>query len=249
MANDGFLDFSIGSGDEVVGKVIKRFKLKDDTTYRVTFAWFSVLGENGWDDAAAINDDGTLNPDAQIRFTGCERIYKENVGYILYKGPAYAVFGQPKQTVGTILVVWPTDKEGDLDATSFAAGKGYAVQPWLFSPAKYDTIKKSHKRFPLMGHDMSLACPADGGQFQKVTFTPEPENLFQKLLASKKPEIRDIVTKILADVAAVSKTIHGEMARDMTIDQIREKLGEDVETPTGSSGGGKDVEDLLNDVL
>ena len=247
---DGFNDFTIGSGDDAVGKVTKRFKLKDDTTYRVTFAWFSVLTEDGWNDELAFDEEGTLNTDAQIRFVGCERIYKEGFGYILYKGPAYAQFGQPKQTVGTILVVWPTDKEGDLDASSFAAGKGYSVQPWLFSPAKYDAIKKSHKRFPLVGHDMSLACPSDGAQYQKVTFTPEPENLFQKLLSSKKPEIRGIATKIMKDVAAVAQTIHGEMARNLTVDEVREKLGEDVESPTGATGHvAKDVEDLLNNVL
>jgi hypothetical protein len=248
--SDGFLDFSIGDGDDKVGKRAKRFKAEGGRTYRATFGWISVKTEGGWDDAAAFNDDGTINEAAQIRFTGCERVYKEGVGYILYKGPAYAQFGQPKQNVATILVVWPTDKDGDLDASSFAAGKGHVVQPWVFSTDKYHTIVKSHKRFSLLSHDMSMSCPPDGGQYQKLTFTPENENLLMKLLSSDKPQYQAVAQQIIKDVRAVAETIHREMAQDLTIDQIREKLGEEVDGPSGSSNhASKDVEDLLNDVL
>jgi hypothetical protein len=247
--SDGFLDFSIGDGDDKVGQRAKRFKAEGGRTYRATFCWLSVKTAAGWDDEAAIDADGNLHPEAQIRFTGCERVYKEGVGYFLYKGPAYAQFGQPKQSVATLICVWPTDKEGDLDAASFANGKGWAVQPWIFSTDKYNNIKKSHKRFSLLEHDLAMSCPPDGGQYQKLTFTPENESLFRKLLSSDKPQFKAVAMKILAEARAHAQNIHAEMARDMTIDQIREAMGEEVDTPTGSSHAAKDVEDLLNDVL
>jgi hypothetical protein len=259
MASDGFLDFTIGENDDNIGKKTKKFSLEDGRSYRVSFAWFSLPVKNaagdttGWDDRGAFTPDGNLHPEAQIRFTGCERLYKPGVGYFLYKGPAYAQFGQPRQYVATVLVVWPTSKDGDLDAAAFKAGKGWSVQPWIFSTDKYATIKKSHKRFPLARHDMALECPVGGAQYQKVTFTPEGESLLMKLVESGKPEHKAVVDKILADVRAVSENIHREMARDLTIDQIKEALGESVETPTGSSSSSshasKNVDDLLNDVL
>jgi len=259
MSQDGFLDFTIGENDDNIGKKTKRFTVEDGRSYRVSFAWFSVPQKNdkgettGWNDTAAFTADGKMHPEAQIRFTGCERLYKQGVGYFLYKGPAYAQFGQPRQQVATVLIVWPTSKDGDLDATAFKAGKGWSVQPWIFSTDKYATIKKSHKRFPLTKHDMALECPVGGSQYQKLTFTPEGESLFQKLLDSGKPEHKAVVDKILADVRAVSESIHREMARDLTIDQIKEALGESVETPTGSSSSSshasKNVDDLLDDVL
>jgi len=248
--SDGFLDFSIGEGDEEVGKRAKRFKAEGGRTYRATFCWFSVKTATGWDDELAIDEKGNLHSDAQIRFTGCERGYVEGVGYFLYNGPAYAEFGQPKQAVATILCVWPTDKEGDLDAASFANGKGYAVQPWIFSTDKYNNIKKAHKRFDLLDHDLAMSCPADGGQYQKLTFTPENESLFRKLLSSEKPQFKSVAMQILKSARAIGATIHAEMAREMTIDQIREKMGAEVSTPTGATThAAKDVEDLLNDVL
>ena len=172
--SDGFLDFSMGSGDDSIGKKSTRFKAESGRTYRATFCWFSVHTDDGWDDDAAFLEDGTLNPEATIRYTGCERIYKPGVGYFLYKGPAYAQFGSPKQNIATILLVWPTDKEGDLDGASFKAGKGWKVQPWVFSTDKYNTIKKSNKRFPLLKHDLALSCT--DAQYQKMTFSPEGEN-------------------------------------------------------------------------
>lgn len=256
--SDGFLDFSIGEGDDDVGKRAKRFQAEGGRTYRATFCWFSVpeYDKNDpkkiavWHDDKAWNADGTVSDKAVVRFTGCERVYKEGVGYVLYKSPAYAQFGEPRQTVATILLVWPTDKDGELDASSFAAGKGYAVQPWIFSPDKYTSIKKTHKRFSLLDHDMAMSCPPDGAKYQKLTFTPENESLFRKLIASDKAPIKEIVRKIRKDIEAVAESIHREMARDLSLDQIREALGEEVDSPTGATNhAAKDVEALLDDVL
>ena len=261
--SDGFIDFSLGTGDEDVGKKSSRFQAKDDTTYRMSFLWFSVALDDKdeeikpgdtttklarWDDSLAFNKEGDLTANAQIRFTGCERIYKKGVGYFLYKGPAYAQFGKPRQSVSTAILVWPTNSEGELDVAQFKAGKGWSVMPWIFSPDKYKDIKAKHKRFSLIKHDLSLACPENGAEFQKLSFTPEGENLLQKLMASEKTEYKAVVAKILGDAKAVAAGIYDELARNLTIDEIMEKLGETPGTPTGSHSA-KDVDALLDDVL
>jgi hypothetical protein len=250
MSNDGFLDFSLGEGDEGVIPKAKKFKAEGGRAYRATFCWFSVKTEDGWDDSLAFQEDGTLHPEAKIRFTGCERHYLDGVGYFLHDGPAFARFGSPKQTVATIICVWPTDKDGDLDKASFANGKGFQVQPWYFSADKYSTIKKSNKRFSLMDHDLLMSCPPDGGQFQKLTFTPEENNLLRALLASEKPSGKAMAAKIIAEAHKIGQNIQNGMAQKLTIDQVREKLGEDVASPTGTTGhAAADVEKILDDVL
>jgi len=266
MSNDGFMDFSLGLGDDDVGKKATRFQAKDDTIYRMTFVWFSVALDNKgkqikpgdtttkvvrWDDSLAFDQDDKLTENVQIRFIGCERIYKKGVGYFLYNGPAYAQFGKPRQTVATVILVWPTNSEGDLDVAQFKAGKGWQVMPWVFSPDKYKDIKAKHKRFSLIKHDLSAACPSNGAEYQKLTFTPEGENLLQKLMDSEKPEYKALVEKILADMRGVVSNIQDEMARNLTIDEIKEKMGEDSGSATGGAGNhaAKDVEELLEDVL
>lgn len=249
--SDGFLDFSMEDGaDDKIGKKTKRFTGETGRSYRVTPCWLSVKKDDGsWDDAAAWNKDGTINENAQVRYTGCERVYKPGVGYFLYKGPAYAQFGQPKQSVATLLLVWPTDKDGDLDAVSYKNGKGWSVQPWVFSPDKYQTMKAQNKRFPFLRNDLSISCT--DSTYQKMTFTPEGENLLQKYLSSDKPEYREIAKRIRADILAAAQNIQRDLARDLTVDQIKEALGEEVDTPTEGkkSHAADNVDDLLDGVI
>ena len=238
MATNGFIDFSFGSGDDNVGKKSTRFKAEGGRSYRVSFVAFKD-----------INEDGTPNLDDEnsIRFAGCERIYKQGVGYILYKGPAYAEFGSPRHAVATVVCVWPCDKEGDLDAASFKGGTGWQVQPWVFSPDKYAEIKRKHKRFPLTQHDLTLACTDT--QYQKLTFSSERDCLLTKLFTAKSEDLQAVGHKIVAQAQAMMDNIHRDLARDLTIDEIREALGDDVITPTGTSHAAKNVEDILDDVL
>lgn len=251
MSTDGFLDFGMGMGDDDVGKKSQNFKVKDDTSYRVTFGWFSVRHEDGtWHDDEAYTKEGTLTEEAVIRFAGCQRIYKKGVGQILYKGPAYAQFGKPRDAIATILVVWPTDDEGELDVEKFKKGKGWEVMPWIHGDGeKYVSIKKLNKRFPLMTSDVMISCPSNGGEYQKMSFTPENSNLLQKLLGSEKPEAQAISGKIIADIKAVAATIHAEMARDLTIDEIKEKAGQDGDSPVDvKNHAAKDVDSLLEEM-
>ena len=236
---DGFNDFSFGSGDDSIGKRSKRFKGETGRTYRVSFVWFTDT-----------DSDGVPTADTNIKFTGCERVYKQGVGYVLIENSNRAAMlsllgEQPKQQIATVICVWPCDKDGELDLASFKAGKGWKVQPWTFSPDKYRTIGQNHKRFPLTKHDLSMLC--SDGQYQKMTFTPEGESLLHKYLNAKNEDLQAVGRKILAEARSVAENIHGELARKFTLDEVREKLGGEPSSPTGNHSD-KNVDELLDGI-
>ena len=243
MSQDGFLDFSMGEGDENVGKRSKRFQAETGRTYRVSFVAFSK-----YDEAT-----GLPTEDALIRYAGCDRIYLKGVGNILVdvgNAASMAEFGQFKQSVATVICVWPTDKDGEIDVASYQAGKNFMVQPWVFAADKYAVIKISNKKFSLRKTDLSLAC--SDGTYQKMTFSPENESLLLKYLGSDKPQYVTIAKKIIADARALIPTLNGELATRFTVQQIRDKLGGVAPNVGGNAGGGHaaaDVDDLLKNIV
>ena len=238
---DGFDDFGFGSGDEDVGKKSTRFKAEGGRTYRVSFVWF--------DDYA---QDGTPAEGSNLRFTRCERIYKEGVGYVLITNSNRAAMldllkpkGGPRQTIATVICVWPTDKEGELDVSSYKNGKGWKVMPWTFSADKYRTMGGYHKRASLCENDMSLQCTDT--KFQKLTFIPENTSLLHKYLGAKSEDLQAVGAKILEEARGVAAGIRGELARDLTVDQVREALGEDMGSPAKNHSA-DEVDGLLDNM-
>jgi len=235
MADD-YQDFGFGAGDDKVGKKSKRFKGKEGEKYRVSFAWLPR------------DDEDNLALDGPLRFTGCERHYVQGVGYFLHKGPEYAAIagGPPKQSVATILVVWPTDRKGGLNMEAFKSGEGWDVMPWVFSAERYDQLKHRNNEFPLTEFDLSLHCTDT--QYQKMDISLCRENLFRKLAESGKDKGTAIVDAIQQKVAEIEKTLRADMARDLSLDKIREKLGGSSSGPV-SGGAAEDVDGLLEDIL
>jgi hypothetical protein len=232
----GFRDFSFGKGDKDIGKKSKRYKGEKGNTDRVSFVWFE-------DD-----EDGNPQVDGDIQFTGCERHYIAGVGYFLSKGPEYVRLagGPPKQTVATIVCVWPTNKAGKLDEEAFAKGEGWEVKPWVFSGDRYETLATRHEDFPLNEYDLALKCKDT--QYQKMDISPKKESLFRKLLASKNKKAQAIAANIIAEAKTVAATIRTDMARDLSLDQIREKMGGGSAGPV-SGGAAEDVEGLVDNLL
>jgi hypothetical protein len=232
MSDDGFKDFSFGSGDKDIGKKSQRFKGKEGETYRVSFVW---VGKDEED-----ND--------VCRFTGCERHYVQGVGYFLHKGPEYARIagGPPKQAVATILVVWPTDKNGRLNKDAFGRGEGWEVKPWVFSAERYEQLARRNEQFPLHEFDLTLACT--DSQYQKMDLSPCRESLFAKLAEADNEKSTNILKAITAEVEKAEKGIRDDMARDVSLDKIREKLGGSSATPA-SGGAAENVDGLLDNLL
>lgn len=232
----GFMDFTFGSGDNNIGQKSKRFKAREGETYRVSFVSFQA------------KDDGTPDLEGGPQFKGCERIYKEGIGYVLASSPEVVrlLGSPPKQTVATVICVWPTDKKGNLDKASFARGEGWEVMPWVFSADRYTVLQTRHEEFPLPSHDLKLVCTDT--QYQKMDISPLKNSLFRTLLESDKEALKDMAKAIFDKASAVHETLENEMARSLTLDEIREKLGGSPSSPVDDAAVA-DVDGMLDNLL
>ncbi len=230
----GFSEFTLGSSSPILSAGKARWKPQKGK-YRVSFIGLKGL-ENG-------NPD--LDSDAPV-FKGGRRLYAKGVGYFLDHGPEYQkVAGGPSKTaIATTLVFWPVDANGVLDKTRLGNGE-FEIKTWVFSLDKYRQLEAIHAEFPLTKHDLNVVVTDP--QYHKMTFSPCRDSLLATLKAKK--------TDLFNSVVDVAKGIHvnlqNDIAQDLTIDQIREKLSGEVGSPIGSSSmsSSVDVDDVLDDVL
>jgi len=239
----GFQQFGFGRDDDNIGQKSNKFKAEQGKTYRISFAWWAGL------------DEGKMDLDAPTpEFVGAMRHYKEGVGYFLNKGPEYtALAGPPKQAIGSVIIVWPTDSKGELDKNRLANDDGIEVLPWIFSADKYKQFGQIHSEFPVGQHDVKLTCTDT--QYQKMTFAPCKESILRKLIEN--PKAKPIIDRILAKVSEIAGSLQNEIARDMTLDDIREKLsggGGGFAKKGGNAGmggavAGENIDDLVDSLL
>lgn len=239
----GFQSFGFGRDDDSIGQKTKKFKAEGGKSYRASFAWWPI-------------ENGKLNLDAPTpEFVGGNRHYLEGVGYFLNKGPEFTKLAgsPPKTSIGTILIIWPTDAKGELDKNRLANGE-FEVMPWIFGGDKYRQLSNIHSEFSLGQHDVKITCTDT--QFQKMTFTPCKESILRKL--SENPKASEHVNQIIAMVSELSGNLQNDIARDLTLDQIREKLsggsgGGSFKKSDGGGGGGtvdsKEVDSMLDNLL
>ena len=233
-----YMEFGFGDNDSNLGAKGKRFKAKEGETYRVSFVWWPGI------------EEGKPNLDAQTpKFIGCKRLYIQGVGYFISKGPEYERLagGNAKMYVATLICKWPTDSKGNLDKGRFASGE-FEINSWVMSVDKYKAIEARHKEFPLGEHDVTLSCTDT--QYQKIDISPCRESLFRKIV-EKDPERAQT---IIEAVQAVAKDLPRDLAQDLTLDQIREKMGKGGGAlPVSSSGpasnSSADFDGMLDDIL
>ncbi len=234
-----YMEFGFGQDDSNIGAKGKRFKAKEGETYRVSFVWWPGI------------EEGKPNLDAPTpKFIGCKRLYAQGVGYFMDKGPEYSRLagGAPsKMYVATVICKWPTDSRGNLDKSRFANGD-YEINSWVMSVDKYRSIEMKHKEFPLGQHDVTLQCTDT--QYQKIDISPCRESLFRKIIEKDPARAQSIIEAI----QAAAKDVPRDLAQDLTLDQIREKLGKaGGASPVASTGptsnSSADFDGMLDDIL
>lgn len=231
-----FQQFGFGRDDDNIGGPKKRFKAQEGRRYRISFGWWKGV------------DDGDLKMDAPTcEFVGAPRNYIPGVGYVINRGPEYTkIAGEPpRMSIGTIIVVWPLDSKGNLDKNAIANGD-VDVQPWIFSQDKYKALEPIHKEFHFGQHDVTINCTDT--QYQKMTFSPCKDSI----LAKVKEKGGSLYENLVGQIALVAANIQGEIGREMTLDQIREKM-------SGNSTGGastpapavatEDIDNLVDNLL
>lgn len=241
----GFIEFSFDEGDEKITRKTKKFKAEANQTYRLSFAWWP---EN--------NDVPDLDA-AKPRFGGGERVYIEGVGYVYtQKGADYSSFSnkEPSAAIATIVVVWPTNRNGEIDTAKLKEGE-YEVVPWIFGKDKYNQIKSLHQECHLGSWDLKASCT--DATFQKMTFTPAKDSMLRRLLSNDKT--KKIAENIFSQVRDIAEGLKAEIGRDMTVAQIKDKLSGGSGS-SGRSGGGRaaavvdsavtsDIDSLVDSVL
>jgi hypothetical protein len=83
-----------------------------------------------------------------------------------------------------------------------------------------------------------------------MSFVSAQKNLFRGLLDSKSKKMKERGAEIISAVQTLVPSIRDEIARDLTLDQIREKLG-GISAAPGDNGAADvgDVDDILDDLL
>jgi len=240
---EGFQDFTFDEGDDNVRRRASRFKAKEDTHYRCSVAWYFKKKD------AEGNDTDEFDFDKKPRFTGCKRHYKKGVGFFLHNGPEYTkISGEPpKQCVASIFVFWPVDSKGRLRKEEFARGEGFQVLPWVMSAERYNELKGDEEDFPLGTTDRKLFCK--DAQYQKLDIKVSKECFFRTLLESDKPKAKAVAESIIAEVRTLEAGIFNEMARNLTIAQIREKLGAEGAGGVVSGAADEEVDSLVGNLL
>ena len=238
----GFSDFSLGSTSPILSGGKVRWKPQKGK-YRVSFVALPGL-ENGQVEFKDSSDNPT-NPS----FSGCKRLYHKDIGYFVDNGnPEFQKIAgnPPKTSIATTLIFWPTDPRGTLDKARFANGE-FQVQTWVFSVEKYRQLESINAEFPLSLHDINIEVT--DAQFHKMTFSPCRESLL-KTLSDKGA---DLFKVCMETAKPIHSNIRNDMAQDLTLDQIREKLSGSVGSPTGVSGGGFsssfDADEILDGML
>jgi hypothetical protein len=231
----GFSDFSLGGNSPILSAGKARWKPQKGK-YRVSFIALPGL-ENG---------NPNLDADAPV-FKGGRRLYAKGVGYYLDHGPEYQkIAGGPSKTaIATTLVFWPVDANGVLDKGRLSGGE-FQVQTWVFSLDKYRQLEAIHAEFPLTKHDLNIVVTDP--QYHKMTFSPCRDSLLSTLKEKKV----DFFNTVVSTAKSIHDNLQNDIAQDLTIDQIREKLSGEVGSPTVSGGGmssSLDVDDVLDDVL
>jgi hypothetical protein len=230
--------FTLGGSSPILSAGKARWKPQKGK-YRISFVALPGI-ENGTPD---------FNASAPL-FKGGRRLYNKDVGYFLDNGPEFQKFAtEPsKVAIGTVVVLWPVDMTtGKVDASRLARGE-YEVKTWTLSLDKYKQLDTTNSEFPLTKHDV-LADVTDP-VFHKMSFSPARENL----LLSVKEKTPQIYNDLISVAKDLFNRLQDDIAQDLTIDQIREKLagkngGSPVSGMQNTASSFSNVDDVLNSVL
>lgn len=159
---------------------------------------------------------------SEVRFKAVDASYKDGLGYVQWPRviddadrPVWdrlAQLAEKKTYVISLLLVYPTDREGEIDKNRLATG--WQVKPWRFSEDKYSKFKKINRGLveggsSLAGYDLFLNCQEP--QFQKIDITQAGPAIWLRNSAFR----RKVLEKALADYPKLNPF------KQVTTDELR----------------------------
>jgi hypothetical protein len=184
---------------------------------------------------------------SSVHFKKMQAHYSEGVGFVLSRlgkdgvdaDSIWKRLPEPKLYFTTLLLLYPTDREGNLDKEGIKRQE-WRLIPWRFGKQVYEDIWKQNEGlrengFSLAGQDIKLECKDI--QFQKIAVSFVGPAIWQKSESFKQ--------QILSQ--AISFYPKLVPFREMTTDQLRAKLG--LGGPAGVQDvSGGDYTELLDQV-
>jgi len=171
----------------------------------------------------------------KVKFVYANTHYVEGLGYIACdQGYCCERLGASKGRVGTIIVQYATDMKGVVDKSSF---KDYVVLPWVFNGDTYDDLKRRNKENPLHIKDLEIKC--NDPKYQNLDIVPSGDCLWQK--------VKGMPEDILKKVRDLETALPGLLCRKVAIEDLKEKLGDEVEAVTESNDS-VDFSDVLENL-
>ena len=248
-----FQSFGFGQNDTGIGSRAEKFKGEKGKSYRIGFVWWDGIeggGEFGVSALTPKDDSDEAKFALTPKFIGGPRNYIQGVGYVINKGPEYtSLAGQPpKMMIATIIVSWALGKNGQPSKESLL-NEMPDVMPWIFSQDKYEKLKKMHMSgYPMHSVDVQIDC--EDTQYQKFNFLPAQQCIFKEMLKAGSSQGREVAAHIIENVRALAPTLEREIGQNLTIDQLREKMGVETSGPVGNVvAGDQEVDQLLGSML
>lgn len=182
---------------------------------------------------------------SEARFKPFRASFKQNLGYFAWpknltheEEKIWRKTGEPKDYVCTVILWYPTDREGEVEKDRLV--KGSRILPWRFSPDKWDVIRKINRGLLESGSsiskiDLNVSCTDTG--FQKITITQAGPAMYQRNDALK----RLVLEKAVALYPKLNPF------REITTDELREKLG--MPPVAGAAGSDYSSEGDITGVL
>jgi len=132
--------------------------------------------------------------------------------------------------LGLVLVQYGTDKMGILEKPF-----RYDVKQWVFSGKKYEDLRSLNSEWPLQDHDVKITCIEEG--FQQLKYVACKDSVWQ---GNDKLKVQ-----IEREAEAALKSLH--LAKEMTLDELKEHLG--IESSGPSDGFDPSSEGEFDDML
>lgn len=248
--SNGFQSFGFGQNDAGIGSRAKKFKGEKGMTYRLGFAWWEGMDSDDFGAASITPAEGAEETSITPKFIGAPRNFHKEAGYFINKGPEYtALVGEnPRMMIATIVVSWKLGRNGQVDKETLLDGMP-EVMPWIFSQDKYEKLKKMHASgYPMHDYDVQIDC--EDTQFQKFNFLPAKQSIFKEMLKSNNDKGKEVAQFIVDRVRSLGASLGREIGQDLTLEQLKEKLGVSAGGPVGNVvAGDDDVDGILGSML
>jgi hypothetical protein len=217
-----FLGFGKNDRSVMSGGDLEFYKGERNRTDLISLCWFFEDEKTG---------EYQMGREDTPKFLSGEIHYVKGLGYILDNPYLRDKLGPPKRKIGTFVVHYRTDKQGNL-MKPFE----YEVKPWTFGEDKFRQLAEINKDFPLTSHDIKVVCTDD--QFQKMTFYPSPKESVWRM----KDSLRD---EVLSTVKSLSARL--SIGREVPLDDLKEHFG-DSRSPVPDVSSDVGYDDLLDGI-